>query len=128
VGNNAQIPVIGIGINRKKEAQSQAVYELSRKLAEKLKLKEAPAFEDVIVFDDYIGDGYSRVTEGMMEAVKLLARTEAILLDPVYTGKTMAGMIDLLHKGYFKDMKNILFIHTGGSTSLFAYTETFFGQ
>ena len=128
VGNNAQIPVIGIGINRKKEAQRQAVYELSKKLAEKLKLKEPPAYEDVIVFDDYIGEGYSRVTEGMMEAVKLLARTEAILLDPVYTGKTMAGMIDLLHKGYFKDMKNILFLHTGGSTSLFAYTETFFGQ
>ena len=128
VGNNAQIPVIGIGINRKKDVQRQAVYELSKKLTEKLKLKEAPAFEDVIVFDDYIGEGYSRVTEGMLEAVKLVARTEAILLDPVYTGKTMAGLIDLLHKGFFIDMKNILFLHTGGAPSLYAYTESFFSQ
>ena len=127
-GNNARIPVIGISINRKKEPQRQLVYELSKKVAEKLNLKEAPAFEDVIVFDDYIGEGYSRMTEGALDAVKLLARTEAILLDPVSTGKTMAGMIDLLHKGYFNDMKNILFLHTGGSVALFAYTESFFDK
>ena len=128
IGNNAHIPVIGIGINRKKEAQSQAVYELSVKLAEKLKLKAAPTLEDVIVFDDYIGEGYSRVTEGMLEAVKLVARSESILLDPVYTGKAMAGMIDLIHKGFFNGMKNIIFLHTGGSAALYAYTESFFGN
>jgi D-cysteine desulfhydrase len=125
VGNNAQIPVIGIDINRGKDVQRQAVYDLGVKLAEKLGLKEAPSMNDVIVFDDYIGEGYSRVTEGMVEAVKLLARTEAILLDPVYTGKTMAGMIDLLHKGYFGSRDNILFLHTGGSPALFAYAESF---
>ena len=128
VGNNAQIPVIGIGINRKKEPQRQAVYDLCVKLSEKLNLKEAPTMDDVIVFDDYIGDGYSRVTEGMLEAVKLVARTEAILLDPVYTGKTMAGMLDLINKGYFKDKKNLLFLHTGGAPALYAYLEPFFGQ
>ncbi|MCL2496166.1 MAG: D-cysteine desulfhydrase [Clostridiales bacterium] len=127
IGNNAHIPVIGIGINRKQQEQRQAVYALCNKLAEKLNLKQAPAFEDVIVFDDYIGEGYSRVTEGMLSAVQLVARTEAILLDPVYTGKTMDGMIDLLHKGYFSGMKNILFLHTGGSPVLFAYTGAFFG-
>ena len=125
VGSNAQIPVIGIGINRKKDAQRQAVYDICGKLAEKLNLKERPSMEEVIVFDDYIGEGYSRATSGMLEAVKLVARTEAILLDPVYTGKTMAGMIDLLKKGYFSSMKNILFLHTGGSPALFAYTEYF---
>jgi len=127
-GNNAHIPVIGIGINRKKEIQRQAVHDLSVKLAEKLKLPQAPDLEEVIVFDDYIGEGYSRVTEGMLDAVRLLARTEAILLDPVYTGKTMAGMIDLLKKGYFNQMKNILFLHTGGAPALFAYTEAFLGK
>jgi len=126
-GNNAHIPVIGIGINRKLEAQRTAVYDLCGKIAEKLKLKEAPAFDDVIVFEDYIGEGYSRVTQGMLDAVRLLARTEAILLDPVYTGKTMAGMIDLLQKGYFSGMKNILFLHTGGAPALYAYTDSFFG-
>lgn len=128
VGQNAHIPVIGIGINRKQKEQRRAVYELSMMLAEKLHLKHAPSFEDVIVFDDYIGEGYSRVTEGMMDAVRLLARTESILLDPVYTGKAMDGMIDLLHKGYFDGMKNILFLHTGGAPALFAYTQAFFGR
>ena len=128
IGNNAHIPVIGIGINRKQEEQRQAVYALCNELAEKLHLKQAPAYEDVIVFDDYIGAGYSRVTDEMLDAVRLLARTEAILLDPVYTGKTMAGMIDLLHKGYFSGMKNILFLHSGGSPVLFAYTEAFYAK
>ena len=128
IGNNARIPVIGISVIRKQQAQRQLVYDLSQKLAEKLNLKEAPAVEDVIVFDDYLGDGYSLVTDGMLDAVKLLARTEAILLDPVYTGKTMAGLIDLLKKGYFSGMKNILFLHTGGSPALFAYTDAFFGR
>jgi D-cysteine desulfhydrase len=59
----------------------------------------------------------------MVEAVQLLARTEAILLDPVYTGKAMAGLIDLVRKGYFKKNENVLFVHTGGSPALFAYTD-----
>jgi D-cysteine desulfhydrase len=57
-----------------------------------------------------------------------VARTEAILLDPVYTGKAMAGMIDLIKKGYFGDAKNILFLHTGGSPALYAYTKEFFQE
>jgi len=127
-GSNANIPVIGISIGRKKDEHREVVHGLCVKLAEKLNLKEAPPLEDVIVFDDYIGEGYSLITDDMIEAVKLLARTEAILLDPVYTGKTVAGMIDLIKKGYFSSMKNILFLHTGGSPALFAYTESFFGK
>jgi D-cysteine desulfhydrase len=59
----------------------------------------------------------------MIEAVQMLARTEGILLDPVYTGKAMAGLIDFVRKGYFKKGDNILFVHTGGSPALYAYTE-----
>jgi D-cysteine desulfhydrase len=125
IGENAGIPVIGIGINRKKEPQMEAVYSLSAKLAEKLGIKVKPSMEDVVVFDDYIGEGYSRPTGGMVEAVKLVARTEAILLDPVYTGKAMAGMIDLIKKDYFKGAKNLLFLHTGGSPALYEYTREF---
>lgn len=128
IGQNAQIPVTGIGINRRKGPQTEAVYALCSALASKLELKYAPAREDVIVFDDYIGEGYSRPTKEMIEAVKLVARTEAILLDPVYTGKAMAGMIDLIKKGYFGDAKNILFLHTGGSPALYAYTKEFFQE
>ncbi|MDR1978724.1 MAG: D-cysteine desulfhydrase [Synergistaceae bacterium] len=126
LGNNAQIPVVGIGINRKKESQTEAVYSLTQKLFEKLKIKIPFSRNDVIVFDDYIGAGYSLPTEGMIEAVKLVARTEAILLDPVYTGKAMAGMIDLIKKGYFASAKNILFLHTGGSPALYAYADKFY--
>ena len=126
IGSNAGIPVTGIGINKKKDIQSENVYNLCQKVAAKLEMKNEITKEDIIVFEDYIGDGYSRPTEGMVEAVKLLAQTEAILLDPVYTGKTMAGMIDLVKKGYFKDCENILFLHTGGSPALYAYNKDFF--
>ena len=61
----------------------------------------------------------------MIEAVKLLARTEAILLDPVYSGKAMSGMIDLIRKDYFPKGADILFLHTGGSPALYAYLPTF---
>ena len=70
-----------------------------------------------------MGPGYSLPTQEMVDAVKLLARTEAILVDPVYTGKTMAGMLDLIKNGYFDGCENILFVHTGGSPALYAYEE-----
>ncbi len=61
----------------------------------------------------------------MVEAVKLVAKTEGILLDPVYTGKTMAGLIDLIQQGYFKKDDKVLFIHSGGTPALYAYTSAF---
>lgn len=76
------------------------------------------------MYDDYVGAGYSLPTDGMVEAVQMLARTEAILLDPVYTGKAMAGLIDLVRKGHFNKNDNVLFIHTGGSPALYAYMDT----
>ena len=126
IGDNANIPLTGIGINKKKEPQRRAVYDLSQKLVKRLGIANEITMDQVVVFDDYIGEGYSRPTDAMVEAVKLVARTEAILLDPVYTGKTMAGMLDLIKKGYFDGCENVLFVHTGGSPALFAYTDTFF--
>jgi len=84
--------------------------------------------EDVVCFDDYVGPGYSLPTEGMVEAVKLLAQTEGILLDPVYTGKAMAGLLDLIRKGYFRKGQNVLFVHTGGSPALHPYAQYFSGK
>lgn len=123
VGNNSNIPITGISVNRNKELQAKAVYDLAVATCRKLDSKTLVAPEDVVVFDDYVGPGYSLPTQGMVDAVQLLARTEAILVDPVYTGKTMAGMLDLLKKGYFNECENILFIHTGGSPALYAYTD-----
>ena len=61
----------------------------------------------------------------MIEAVKLLARKEGIILDPVYSGKAFAGMVDLIKKGYFDKSKAVVFIHTGGTPALFVYSESF---
>lgn len=124
MGENAHIPVIGIGINKKKDVQTRNVYNLCCKLCDEL---DIPKFskDEVVVFDDYIGEGYSKVTDGMIKAVSLVAKKEAILLDPVYTGKTMDGMLDLIRKGVFKKEEKVLFLHTGGSPSLFAYTDYF---
>lgn len=125
-GNQTGIPVIGINISRKKEVQEPLVYDLAEKTAAYLGINETVPKYVIRCFEEYVGPGYSLPTNEMMEAVKLLARTESILLDPVYTGKAMAGLIDLCRKGFFKPDDNVCFIHTGGSPALYAYTETFF--
>ncbi len=75
----------------------------------------------ILLWDDYFAPGYGVPNDEGMEAVKLLARLEGILLDPVYTGKAMAGLIDGISQKRFKDEGPILFIHTGGAPALFAY-------
>ena len=124
LGNNANIPVTGISVNRKKEIQTDAVFSLTQRTMELLECENKPTKDKVVVFDDYVGPGYSLPTQGMVDAVQLLARTEAILMDPVYTGKTMAGFLDLIRKGYFDGCENVLFLHTGGSPALYAYENT----
>ena len=79
--------------------------------------------EAVGCFGDYVGPGYSLPTPTMAEAVRLLARLEGILMDPVYTGKAMAGLIDLVRKGFFGKEEKVLFVHTGGSPALYVYTK-----
>ena len=81
--------------------------------------------DEVKVFDNYVGDGYGVPTKGMKEALKLMATKEAILLDPVYSGKAFDGLLDLVSKKYFKNTDKLLFIHTGGSVSLYAYEWAF---
>ncbi|MBW2028606.1 MAG: D-cysteine desulfhydrase [Deltaproteobacteria bacterium] len=124
-GTNSGIPVVGINVSRSKEAQEELVYNLVRETAVYLDLKGEISREAVLCFADYVGPGYSLPTPEMTEAVKLVARTEAILLDPVYTGKAMAGLIDLVRKGYFQKEQNVLFVHTGGSPALHVYVDSF---
>jgi D-cysteine desulfhydrase len=119
-GNNSHIPVTGISVRRPKDVQEGNIHKLASATAELLGLPDVPR-EHVTVFDDYVGEGYSLPTESMIEAVTMLAQLEGILLDPVYTGKTMAGMIDLVRKGHFGKDDNVLFLHTGGSPALYAY-------
>lgn len=124
-GCNMNLPVLGINVSRTKQAQEALVYGLVRATAEYAGLSAAVPREAVTCFGDYVGPGYSLPTPGMAEAVRLLAGTEGILLDPVYTGKAMAGLIDLVRKGYFERDSNILFVHTGGSPALYVYQEYF---
>lgn len=125
IGNSAGIPVTGIGVNRRKEIQEGAVLKLANETLEYAGAAVRVPEEAVTVFDDYVGPGYSLPTPGMVEAVTMLARTESILLDPVYSGKAMAGLVDLARKGYFPEGSNVLFLHTGGSPALYAYLDTF---
>ena len=123
VGCNMNIPVIGINVGVTETGQEEVVYELVLKTAEHLEITPPIPRNAVICFDDYMGPGYSLPTPEMARAVRLLAETEGILLDPVYTGKTMAGLIDLCRKGYFKKGQNILFVHTGGTPALPVYQD-----
>jgi L-cysteate sulfo-lyase len=124
-GSRAQIPVLGIGVRAPKPAQEEKVFALAGRVADLLGVPCAIARDRVVANCDYIGAGYGLPTPGMVEAIKLVARTEGILLDPVYSGKGMAGLIDLIRRGHFKEGQNIVFVHTGGAVGLFAYRETF---
>ncbi len=126
-GNNTSIPVIGINISRKQDVQTELVYNLVQATARRVGLRLPIPREAVSCIDEYVGPGYSLPTAEMVEAVEMVARLEGILLDPVYTGKAMAGLIGLIRKGYFKKSDNVLFVHTGGSPALYAYTDTFYG-
>jgi len=124
-GNNSGIPVTGVNVSRKKDVQEEIVHSLACKTAELIGVRSAVPREAVTCFDQYVGPGYSLPTPEMAEAVKMLARMEGILLDPVYTGKAMAGLIDQVRKGHFKKGENVLFTHTGGSPALYVYQSSF---
>lgn len=124
-GVNGGIPISGVNVSRPKDVQEEIVYHLAVELAERLGVKGGVTREEIVCFDQYVGPGYSLPTNAMVEAVKLFAKTEAILLDPVYSGKTAAGLVDLVRKGHFPKGANVLFLHTGGSPALYAYMDTF---
>ena len=121
---NCSIPIVGICVRYEKTIQLNKVFSEAKKTCEKLQCNILDK-SDVIVHDDYIGTGYGEPTDSMIEATKLLARKEAILLDPVYTRKGFAGLIGLIRNKTFTKKDNVLFIHTGGAVSLSAYEWAF---
>jgi L-cysteate sulfo-lyase len=116
------IPLLGIGVNIPQQDQEEKVFKLACETAEYIGKTGCVAREDVVANCNYVGDGYGVPTEAMNEAVLMLARTEGLLFDPVYSGKGLAGMIDLIRNGTLSD-GNIVFLHTGGSAALFAYAD-----
>lgn len=128
LGCNMNIPVVGIGVSRDPRDQDPIVHELALKTAERIGVKQDIPREAVVTFGDYWRPKYSVPNQKMVEAVNLMAKTEGILLDPVYTGKAVAGLIDLCRKGYFKKGEKILYVHTGGSPALYAYIAPLLGK
>jgi L-cysteate sulfo-lyase len=122
---NSPLKVIGFGVRAPKEKQEQMVYDLACKTAAMLGHEGAVQRDDVFADCNYVGAGYGLPTEGMVEAVKMLAQTEGLLFDPVYTGKGLSGLIDWVRHGRFTKDDTVIFLHTGGSAALFGYPETF---
>lgn len=125
VAMGSDVPLVGIGVRVPQARQEAMVHDLAVRTAAHLGTKEPVARDRVRANCDYVGEGYGIPTEGMIAALKLLARLEGLLFDPVYTGKGLDGFIDLIGKGAFADARNLVFIHTGGSAGLFGYPEIF---
>ncbi|HKK22302.1 MAG TPA: D-cysteine desulfhydrase [Pseudohaliea sp.] len=123
--SSSGIPVLGIGVRAPAPAQHAKVLDLARDSADYLGSRTAVTDDDVQVNCDYIGEGYGVPTAGAIEAIHLLARLEGILLDPVYSAKGMAGLIDLIRKGQYRAGQNIVFLHTGGAQALHGYRGFF---
>lgn len=125
VGARTGIPVLGIGVRAPDKVQHANVLKLANATTSHLGLGDLVSADDVLVNCAYVGQGYGISTEASLEAIDLLAKTEGILLDPVYSAKGMAGLIDLIRRGEFSADQNIVFLHTGGSQALFAYRTEF---
>jgi len=125
IAHSVNIPVIGICVSQDTETKKDLVEALLIESLNYLDMASGSAAGRVITDGAYVGEGYGIHTTQTVEAINLCAQLEGVLLDPVYTGKGMAGLIDYCRSGKIKQGENILFIHTGGSQGLFAYSEIF---
>lgn len=113
------VEIVGISVDAEKGVFQNDIARIATECSRLLNNDREFKPEDIIVFDEYVGEGYGIVNNETVEAITLMARTEGIILGPVYTGKAMSGLIDLIKKGYFKQGSNVVFIHTGGTPALF---------
>lgn len=124
--SNSGIPVYGVSVRAPKPKQEENVWKLVQSTIDYMGLPASSVERaDIVANSDFVGEGYGIPTDSMIEAVRLTAELEAILLDPVYSGKGMAGLIGLIRSGHFKKGENVVFIHTGGSVGLFGYRAVF---
>ncbi len=116
---NADIKVLGVAISPADDIE--VAVPLVKETAKLLNIDLGLNPEEAKVFNEYVGEGYGAIHKDVVDAIKLVAEKEGIFLDPVYTGKAMAGLIDLVKKGYFTKRDTVVFLHTGGTPALFAY-------
>lgn len=120
IGKDLTPKVLGISVDEPAANLQNNVFSIIEQYQTRTGMRTNLTREDILVNDDYIGDGYGIMNEKDREAIHLFAENEGILLDPVYTGRAGAGLIDLIRKGYFKKEERVLFWHTGGTPGLFA--------
>jgi L-cysteate sulfo-lyase len=116
----ADIPVLGIGVRAPRDRQEANVFKLAEETAALLGHAGRVSRDQVVADCDYVGEGYGLVDQGVIDALKLAARTDGIVLDPVYSAKAMKGLIALARAGRFKG-ETVVFLHTGGAQGLFGY-------
>jgi len=117
--------VLGISVRHKEDNQAQTVHELARRTAACFGAADMVSPDAVHVDDRWVGGGYGVPTDATVAAIRTLATTEGILLDPVYTGKAFAGLLGSIAEGRFTARQNVVFLHTGGSSGLFGYRSAF---
>ena len=127
IGNSAGIPVTGINVRRPRAEQEGNVHRLAVAVAELAGVVPEISREAIVCRDEWVGPGYSLPTAEMVEAVRMFAAHEGVLLDPVYTGKAAAGLIGLVRSGEIAADERVLFVHTGGSPALYAYQPVLTG-
>ena len=119
-----EVKVVGISVSRDKHAASQRIAGLVEQASQLLKVENPVKNNDIIVFDDYIYGSYGSIVGEVVETMKLAARTEALILDPVYTGKAMHGLVDLAEKKYVEKGSTVVFLHSGGTPIPFQYASS----
>lgn len=117
------VPLVGISVDEPAASLTARVIDLTRRSANLLGMDWKPDPAQVLINDSYLGGGYAVVGEPEREAIQLMARHEGILLDPVYTGRAFAGLIDLIRRGEFIAGQRVLFWHTGGYAALGAFVD-----
>ncbi len=126
---DSEIPVTGVCVRRSAELQVERVGRCVQALGRLLNLsRPVVTAADIRAYDRTLAPGYGRLNPELIEAIGLLGRTEGILLDPVYTGKAMAGLLAMIRSRKYDHLNGVLFVHTGGIPALFAYEPALISQ
>ncbi len=119
----SKIPVHGICVRRDQKSQSERVLKKTNEVGKMIGHENLISEKDILITDATLSPGYGRLNDQVREAINLAAREEGLLVDPVYTGKALAGLIHLIRTGRFSKSQNVMFIHTGGTPALFGYPD-----
>jgi L-cysteate sulfo-lyase len=124
-GANAAVEVLGVAVSGGEAENLAMLGELAEATADFLGIPPAAVKSRLQIDNRHVGPGYGQLTPETVEAIEIAARTEGLVLDPVYSGKAMAGLIANIRAGRFDAEHNVVFLHTGGAPGLFAYREAF---